>query len=368
MIRHNYNRKLGYYQVGGDEFETKAQALLAVKSDQHPDFVFNNDVFNRVNWTTEPEQELTELYRQRAQQLRDKHDWLILSYSGGSDSDNILDTFISYGIHLDEIITRWPVALLNNLTPDANKYDHEYIWNEWFFCVEPRLKWIKQNHPHIKITVHDWSEGADTWKIKDGWQLKRSGCWVPEINDRQKLIGSTDSFDKHRNIGYILGLEKPRVCYKDNNFYLYFLDFVVGQTLDQDEAYTLGDWEVEYFYWSPECVPLIKKQAHIIKNFFVNNLMFLPYITWPISHPNSRKFYETTVRALIYPTWNSNNYQVVKTANSEIMVQDSPIVNFVNKDIIKDWQGSLDEFKSIIDPKYLQDNKIIGFISDFYQL
>jgi len=44
------------------------------------------------------------LYALRARQLREKYDYLVLYFSGGADSTNILKTFIDNNIFLDEIV------------------------------------------------------------------------------------------------------------------------------------------------------------------------------------------------------------------------------------------------------------------------
>jgi hypothetical protein len=51
---------------------------------------FNKDLLGKIPLKT--------LYKERAQQLRDNYDELILYYSGGSDSHNILHTFLQNNI------------------------------------------------------------------------------------------------------------------------------------------------------------------------------------------------------------------------------------------------------------------------------
>ena len=63
-------------------------------------------MFSKCDWTTEPEPgvPLSEYYRRRAQQIRDKYDYVVLLYSGGPDSNNILHAFVHNGIKIDEIV------------------------------------------------------------------------------------------------------------------------------------------------------------------------------------------------------------------------------------------------------------------------
>ena len=99
------NKNLGYYTVGNREFFSKIQACIhATTTNQDPIWHFNNDVFNNFDWTIEPSETLDELYNARARQLREEYDYVALSYSGGSDSHNILMSFLRQGLHIDELI------------------------------------------------------------------------------------------------------------------------------------------------------------------------------------------------------------------------------------------------------------------------
>ena len=81
----------GYFKVGKDIFFSKIDAILhASKTNADVTFHFHDDVYGSVDWTRPLHVPLDVLYRQRAQQLRDKYDYLVLHYSAGSDSHNIL--------------------------------------------------------------------------------------------------------------------------------------------------------------------------------------------------------------------------------------------------------------------------------------
>ena len=99
------DEKLGYYHAGGQKFSSKiAAALHSIKTNTKLHWNFNDEIFSKHDWSKEPLSTLDELYDARSRELREKYDYLILSYSGGSDSHNILMSFIRQGLHLDEII------------------------------------------------------------------------------------------------------------------------------------------------------------------------------------------------------------------------------------------------------------------------
>lgn len=67
-------------------------------------FAYSVIDWSSVNWKKEPEQSFFDLCKLRAQQIRDTHDYIILYYSGGSDSYTILSAFLESGIFIDEIV------------------------------------------------------------------------------------------------------------------------------------------------------------------------------------------------------------------------------------------------------------------------
>ena len=92
-----FNRQdiYGYYTVGGIKMYSQIEAVeISNKLDLPIKWHFNDEVFSSLDWTVEPTETLAELYKKRCEQLREKYDYLVLYYSGGADSDNILNHFI----------------------------------------------------------------------------------------------------------------------------------------------------------------------------------------------------------------------------------------------------------------------------------
>lgn len=61
--------------------------------------------FDSVDWQKEPTESMKELCKQRAQQIRDTFDYIVLYNSGGSDSTTVLNAFLDNDIFVDEVIT-----------------------------------------------------------------------------------------------------------------------------------------------------------------------------------------------------------------------------------------------------------------------
>ena len=61
--------RFGYYCVGNLRTYSKLEAIeLHQRTGHHPEWCFNEAVFNSYDWKVEPQLPLQELYRQRAQQ------------------------------------------------------------------------------------------------------------------------------------------------------------------------------------------------------------------------------------------------------------------------------------------------------------
>jgi hypothetical protein len=116
------NKKLGYYLVDNEIYYSKYQTLLtASKHNKQVKWFFNEDVFIKFPWNVEPEESLDDLYRQRAQDLRDQYDYIRIEASGGSDSTNVIFSFLLNNIHLDEI---WATSI----PADASSLAGVVLW------------------------------------------------------------------------------------------------------------------------------------------------------------------------------------------------------------------------------------------------
>ena len=151
------DKNLGYYICDGKEFTSKIQACLHAEKVNKPlSWIFNNHIFEKNDWKTEPVESLDALYDQRACELREKYDYLILSYSGGADSHNILMSFIRQNLLIDEII-------VNTMDKGNSKYtivnqniqDPRHAASEHYLQTIPRLKEVENLIPRTKISIFD---------------------------------------------------------------------------------------------------------------------------------------------------------------------------------------------------------------------
>ena len=377
MIGAVQNPELGYYQVGEVKHVGKISALIdGTARNIHPQWHFNDKVFDQFDWSIEPAESLQDLYNHRAREIRERYDYVILMYSGGSDSQTVLDAFLKSNLHIDEVIVSHPAKLENTYTPDASNYDPLNLLSEWDFTMRPKLDWLVTHYPKIKITMYDWSDSILDYKIQDGFVLDRNHnvSAYSEIRNNYYNIDSVKSaLDKYNNVGIVLGIDKPRVCFHDNAYKLYFLDLITAVFGPQYSAsLRKNKLHVEFFYWHPDSCKILAKQVHQLVKFFEMFTGFRNFVTWPIQNPAKRTWYETSIRAIIYPDLDLNFFQANKFSNMTIGY-DELLFKIGQRDRIEGiTKENFIYLKSVIDPKYFSSDNgvptLTGFISKMYPI
>lgn len=240
----------------------------AIKSGKPVTFFFHEDVFSKVDWKKEPAAPLQQLYRERAEQIRRDYEYIILMYSGGIDSSNVLETFIKNDIPLDEI------AMVGAFSQDTALCDNNN--SEIYKSALPILKEI--NPTNTKIRMADY-----TYNFNDPNKyslLKKYGSdWVKHIGSyySPQHICFWNDIRHHLDHGtskktaIIIANEKPFMYYQNNVMYIYFIDssFTSYANWQKEDNY-----ERVNFYTSTESIDLMKKQYHSILNKFINLCFF----------------------------------------------------------------------------------------------
>lgn len=372
------NDKLGYYTVGQDRHYIKPEALIAAtKTNQFPEWNFNRDVFGKYNWSVEPEIGIKELYRMRAQQLRDKYDYIRLEVSGGGDSATAAFSFILNGIHLDEVVFRYPKTGEKNVTDDPFNTKPENTLSEWKYAAQPLLQWIATHAPRTKITIHDYSVDMLGSNHDESWVFRTKDYFQPG-HAFKHTVDAVDShkqtLDQGKSVCMLWGVDKPKVCIKDKKWYLYFMDVQANNANPE-----VGQWDNitnEYFYWTPDLPELLCKQAHTIRKWFdlPTNTYLQHLARWPNYSFAQRTTFEHIIKPLLYPDYDPATFQTSKPTNSFYNEMDHWFyTNFQDTHVYRVWQAGLKHLVDNIDTKYF--NKELGrpvgfvsFISPFYYL
>jgi hypothetical protein len=323
------NKELGFYICDGKEFSSKILAFLHSKQVNKPvEWIFNDRVFQSYDWTVEPEETLDQLYDRRARQLREKYDYLIVSYSGGADSHNLLMAFVRQGLHVDELlINLFEKAGKQFIDFDPNNHLAKNAGAEHYLQTLPRLKEIQPLIPKTKITLVDLSDFIFEFMESAGdasWVLtKREGINPAGITrfNYLHLAEVRKRFDKEKSICLIVGIEKPRTIIKNGQLMLMFIDRAANQITVAEHLREYTNTTAEFFYWSPDCVPLMIKQGHIIKKYLsANPLMQQHWYDTNVNFQTVRLIHEKILRSVLYTTWDNNWWQADKAVldwNSE---------------------------------------------------
>jgi hypothetical protein len=256
-------------------FVNKADALVyATSTNQEISWDFNHDVFGAIDWTIPIETSLSELYRQRAQQLRDQYDYLSLFFSGGVDSTNILQTFISNNIFLDEIVMYRPARIIN----EANNTDTSCVnlYSEIQFAAIPYLQKYMQDTV-TKIRFIDMDTAVENFFQDTDLPTyfanvhQYSAIQINKIAFNVTDQTWNDLYLRDITVCHILGQDKPRVHYENGKYSCDFFDDSVKTMYYANEAFSAKYSHVaknqiyEMFYWTPDLPQLVIKQCQLIK-------------------------------------------------------------------------------------------------------
>lgn len=306
-------------------FSSKLEALRAAsQTNESVYFYYHDHIWENFDKNLLGKIPLSILYKERAQQLREKYSHLVLHYSGGADSHNILHTFITNNIKLDEISVRWPKPLRDGkfYTPNIKDTSARNAASEWDFAIKPTLDWITSNRPDIKITIADYASNLTQHltSVKHiesrivSMNVNRGGfatlaMWVDpatEINISQTVVSNT---------AHIFGIDKPILILKDNNICVQFMDAVFENSLLPNGK---PEEKVETFYWSPDFPILALEQAYQSALSFKHSkeLMSLIEQSTTLTPSDMLKRFEeqgNVQKKILYKdSWNINTFQVGK--------------------------------------------------------
>lgn len=371
----------GYYSVGAEQFTNRFYAMIkATETNSELYWHYYDEVFDKVDPGKTHNLPLRELYKQRAQQLREKYDYLILNYSGGSDSWNILHTFLANNIKLDCIFTHHPFKFEGMYTPntiDRSNYNH---YSEWDIVAKKDLEWISKNHPSIRIETGDWTDNlSDSW-INDDVFSSTLGA-MPTVTRSLKAKcfckAERELVGAGKTVGSIYGVDKPYVVEKDNKCFYYFMDrsFMALSNPENPDG-------VEYFYMTPDFPELAAAQSYRVFSWFSANPEFR-YVLRPGKrflprdqfHKECNQYMDI-VKSIIYPDWDGSRFQTEKQWNEPSPqlygVRPLDTVHLVVPEILSScaaWKYYWKDYASRIDSKFLLGPDDAGYIgSRWYYL
>jgi hypothetical protein len=373
--------KLGYYLVGNKKFINKPLALIeAKKIKQDITWYFNDDIFGSYDWSVPVERSLFDIYVDRAKQLRNRYDYLVLYYSGGADSINILWAFIANNIFLDEIVMQLPEPTRKTFRPGDTS--NRNIYGELEYAGIPWMnRYRALIHPDTKIRYQDFAKPVIELLRKDNWFetnptgtnfcISGIGRQVAQVTEDHilKLI------DNRKTVAQIVGVDKPLVHYnaKKNQYFAYFSDVNAMHAppvdLTQSEIFHKL-YHTEFFYWTPDMPELVIKQAQLVKkNCETNPIAKAMALTIARRHISE---FRPILHPVIYPPEVEVKFQTEKPSSKIIRPMDDWFWDIADETVKRNYLDVIEYLRNNTDPKHMAqgdiNNGFKGHISRAYEL
>lgn len=298
--------KYGYYQIG----DLKTYSVYQMMDHHHKNpqpykWIYNDDFFSQYDWTQEPVESLDQLYKNRAKELREQYDYVVLYYSGGYDSANMLHAFLDNGIYPDEILTFYS---------RHDTVSHQYHERTQF--TEKKLEKIEKQYPTIKIRRIDYADIICSWPqiVKDAnLNLDPIHLFGPRMSVNRLAL---DVMYEHIDDWKQLLKDKKTICTlqgvdsvqpshidKENRWVHNFFDVhVCGHLTPMRQMTNKSNRDtLEFFYWAPTdaAAKILIKQGQLAKRFLINKKIFTNKIDRIVK--NFNVFGYEPFKKLIYP-------------------------------------------------------------------
>lgn len=314
-----------------EELVTYGNLTDALASKRKFWFYYYDHVFSKANWKVEPLLSLDELYKIRAQYIRDTYPYVILCYSGGTDSTAMLEAFYYNNIHIDEIL------VVGALSQDPHKGSDSNHNGDLYHNAFPLLN--KLNLPNTKITVFDYTDCFRDGLIKDISVIKQYGNeWIKHVgawtsvhhifwSDLKRIVGS----DNQKQTAVVFGADKTSVEYSRYN-----VPYVRFSNLSFDDYggnYVNDNFNRVNFYAEGHqtSVDIVVKQAHVVhrvtKDCKLHNLQV----------PDIYK--------ILYRYRNPLNFMSAKSKTTILSVRDMFMLNKQNSEIYTMYSEGLSVLK-----------------------
>lgn len=362
----------GYWACSGHYFFDKQACMrfATLQRDFNITFHLFDAAYGSLDWSREPTENIDNLYTKRAKQIREKYNYVIVMFSGGADSGNVLDSFLNNNIRIDEIVCYYPLSVIDknlSLFDPADKSNGKIMF-EYKTACEPRLKELAKTHPQIKISILDYGQEAMD-AILEGrlHDNMMSGIAPMPINHGHVAVAKLmkERSEKYDQVCCVTGTDKPRIMFNPTTkkFGSYFADtsyFFFKTTIDGYQP------KVEWFYHTPDLPEINYTQAHMIKRVYqhlliqeprphyVNDMIWLSKMKNEVIEPHT-----PFMKKLLYKQYNVNLWQAEKSDGffyNNWFHSGLPGSIEVGSRADSFYEGQLKEFQYGIDPKLIRYN------------
>lgn len=350
-----------YYEVAGQRTFNKPEAIMWAQGKMEDiQFFYLDDVWDQVNWQQKPTQTLEHVVDARVRQIRSQFDHVYLSYSGGYDSQSILDAFIRTGARLDGV----KIRLKRFCQTDEN-----------IVAVEQAKKIKASLMPHLDIKIV-WLEVEPFVDF----YLKNQDDWITRLGwFEQHFTKSSMQFNQMYNRDYqtvldqqsyclLFGSEKPRLWIENGAWYSSMIDLATEWLLNST---------VEPF-WTSRNMP----ELHVGQTWgMLDWIESQPFIDVQQVHTFLHQVQQHKAGWDVYrdwnisigrtPVWNQYSYQGGNTKSYDAVdpvtrADSTLVVDHASKDAQtahRIWLGQINEFRSQYSHAFRDDKQLNGIWS-----
>lgn len=323
-----------------DEGGIYTNHIDAIKSKKKCSLYFQDSFYDKVNWKLEPTQTLKELYKQRAHEIRDSYEYVILFLSGGIDSRNVFESFYYNNINIDEIVC------VGAFSQDKFRGSAENNNDEIFINTNTLLDSVFLQN--TKITYIDYTKLFT--KPYDFELIKKFGDnWAYQLTYFKSFhLFFWYEIQKHLNIDnskkscYIMGVSKTLLGCDNSGMFVHFAE---SDITDFSACYHMNNLTRENFYFSSTDVGanIVKKQAYTMINLHD-------------MQTNKKDFWNNYVRLYDNTIYHLNNPLIIKTRKTNCSFfshRDAYMQQHTDTEIYKIWYTGLQKLSADIGLSYV---------------
>ena len=250
-----------YYSIDGKIFDNKVDAFnYNLKTKQDVFFYYHDNIWSKCDWTKEPSESIEYYYKEQAQKIRDEYDYVILCYSGGFDSSNILETFHYNNIKIDKIV------IVGAFSQDVTKNDDRNFNGELYLNAYPYLKELGLEKI---IETYDYSnqcadpknfslyEYGEQWTDIIGTRFSPAHWFFRDI---EKYVVPAQM--ENKKVAILFGKDKPHLMYMNGKPGFFFRDNPVQDYGNLNKK--INNVDRINFYWDPKYTNILIKQVHML--------------------------------------------------------------------------------------------------------
>jgi hypothetical protein len=279
-------------------------------------------------------------------------------YSGGADSETVLQSFVYNDIKLDEVCSFVNIG--------ATKSTKHFMNFEIYFNAVNRIAELKNTYGWLNHRILDicqmqldyFQDPANKFDWIFGTNFFFNSNVIARENIALKVPDWADLINQGKKLCVLWGQDKPRV-FHDGKFGIRFLDMINGPVVSAMKPG--APYADELFFWSPDSTEILSKQAHLLKNYLNANLWNSMYVSsnsvdLAYKTHNGKKYGLSNegVHSIIYPNWVSGTISNAKPSSTIFSPRDDWF-NSQNHSARQNWYMGIEKLWQLLPDQWKND-------------